>query len=69
MQKIKDAFGWPGDIITEASIGAWIGEMPAYLKKFCHANSSGEEFISADLEKIDPDIKSTLQDVATYQVT
>ncbi|GLT82791.1 hypothetical protein SLE2022_011300 [Rubroshorea leprosula] len=68
VQKIKDSFGWRGDIITEASIGAWIGEIPAYLKKFCHANSSGEESISADLEKIDPDIKSTLQEVATYQV-
>lgn len=69
VQKIKDALGWPGNIETEASIGAWIGEIPTYLKMYCEANSSGEEkSISAELEEKDAELKSSLQDVATYQV-
>ncbi|XWS19659.1 hypothetical protein CRYUN_Cryun31cG0034400 [Craigia yunnanensis] len=70
IQKIKDAFGWPGDIATETNLGAWIGEIPNYLKVPHQANSSSEEdsTSSADMEKIDADIKSSVQDVASYQV-
>ncbi|OMO65247.1 UDP-glucuronosyl/UDP-glucosyltransferase [Corchorus olitorius] len=71
IQKIKDAFGWPGEISTETNLGAWIGEIPNYLKVPHQANSGGEDDStnSADLEKINDDIKSSIQDVASYQVT
>ncbi|XP_017978026.1 PREDICTED: uncharacterized protein LOC18596766 isoform X3 [Theobroma cacao] len=70
IQKIKDAFGWPGDIATETDLSAWIGEIPNYLKVPHQANSSNEDdsASSADLGKIDDDIKSSVQDVASYQV-
>ncbi|XP_021294578.1 uncharacterized protein LOC110424346, partial [Herrania umbratica] len=70
IQKIKDAFGWPGDIATETDLGAWIGEIPNYLKVPHQANSNNEDdsASSADLEKIDDDLKSSVQDVASYQV-
>ncbi|KAK6268703.1 hypothetical protein QUC31_012863 [Theobroma cacao] len=70
IQKIKDAFGWPGDIATETDLSAWIGEMPNYLKVPHQANSSNEDdsASSADVGKIDDDIKSSVQDVASYQV-
>ncbi|XVE88130.1 hypothetical protein DITRI_Ditri19aG0043100 [Diplodiscus trichospermus] len=70
IQKIKDAFDWPGDIVTETNVGAWIGEIPNYLKVPHQANHNGEDdsTSSADAEKIDSDIKSSVQDVASYQV-
>lgn len=33
IEKIKDALCWPGDIIADADVGAWIGELPSYLTK------------------------------------
>ena len=70
IQKIKDAFGWPGDIATETNLGAWIGEIPNYVKVSHQANCSSEDdsTSSAGVEKIDADIKSSVQDVASYQV-
>lgn len=69
VQKIKDAYGWPGDIVTEANIGASIGEIPSYLNMFRESNSSGQEkSISAELEENGAELKSSLHDVATYQV-
>lgn len=70
IQKIKDAFGWPGEIATETNIGAWIGEIPSCLKAPHQANSNSEDNSTsfADVKKIDADIKSSVQDIASYQV-
>ncbi|GMJ14702.1 ANGULATA 10 [Hibiscus trionum] len=70
IQKVKDAFGWPGDIATETNLGAWIGEIPNYLKAPHQANFNSEDDStnSADVEKMDDDIKSSVQDIASYQV-
>ncbi|KAG8490829.1 hypothetical protein CXB51_013926 [Gossypium anomalum] len=70
IQKIKDAFGWPGEIATETNFGAWIGEMPSCLKAPHQANSNSEDNSTsfADVEKMDADIKSSVQDIASYQV-
>ncbi|KAE8669804.1 Elongation factor P-like protein, putative isoform 2 [Hibiscus syriacus] len=69
IQKIKDAFGWPDDIATETNLGAWIGEIPNYLKAPHQVNSNSEASTnSADVEKMDDDIKSSVQDIASYQV-
>ncbi|MBA0662480.1 hypothetical protein Goklo_006590 [Gossypium klotzschianum] len=70
IQKIKDAFGWPREIATETNIGAWIGEIPSCLKAPHQANSNSEDNSTsfADVKKIDADIKSSVQDIASYQV-
>ncbi|KAL9455985.1 hypothetical protein AB3S75_005253 [Citrus x aurantiifolia] len=68
VKRIKDTFDWPGDIMTEMSIGAWIGEIPNYLKLSHEDDSTSEGNLTAALEKIDPDIKSSMQDIASYQV-
>ncbi|TYH67191.1 hypothetical protein ES332_D06G171300v1 [Gossypium tomentosum] len=70
IQKIKDAFGWPGEIATETNICAWIGEIPSCLKAPHQANSNSEDNSTsfADVKKIDADIKSSVQDIASYQV-
>lgn len=68
IKRIKDTFDWPGDIMTEMSVGAWIGEIPNYLKLSHEDDSTSEGNLTAALEKIDPDIKSSMQDIASYQV-
>ncbi|KAK2642327.1 hypothetical protein Ddye_024090 [Dipteronia dyeriana] len=70
VKKIKDAIGWSGDIITETSVGAWIGEIPNYLKVTQEDDAGGEDKSnnSAAVEKNDADINSSVQDIASYQV-
>ncbi|XP_021637453.2 uncharacterized protein LOC110633254 isoform X1 [Hevea brasiliensis] len=69
VKKIKDAFGWPGNIITETDNGAWIGDVPKYLKVMGKSESTREEnSTSAPEQKIDEDMKSSAQDIASYQV-
>ncbi|KAL1204586.1 hypothetical protein V5N11_008628 [Cardamine amara subsp. amara] len=70
INKLKDAYGWLGEIILESSIGAWIGEVPDYLKETSRAKSV-EDNIGASsslLEKLNEDAKASAQDIATYQV-
>ncbi|XP_044461823.1 uncharacterized protein LOC123193100 isoform X2 [Mangifera indica] len=70
IKRIKDAFDWPGGIRTDKNIGAWIGEIPNYLKLTHEDDSSkGKNTTgSALLEKIDADMKYSVQDIASYQV-
>ncbi|KAL5772328.1 hypothetical protein ACOSQ2_012252 [Xanthoceras sorbifolium] len=70
VKKIKDAVGWSGDIMTETSVGAWIGEIPNYLKVTHEddADSEDKSIDSAALEKNDSDVNSSVQDIASYQV-
>lgn len=67
---MKDSFGWPGDIVTDKKIGAWIGEIPAYFKSMDEADAASEENStdSTPIQKIDADLKSSAQDIASYQV-
>ncbi|KAL1208435.1 hypothetical protein V5N11_029661 [Cardamine amara subsp. amara] len=70
VNKLKDAYGWLGEITLESSIGAWIGEVPDYLKETSRAKSV-EDSIGASsslLEKLNEDAKASAQDIATYQV-
>ncbi|CAN8313513.1 unnamed protein product [Cochlearia groenlandica] len=70
VNKLKDAYCWVGEITMESSIGAYIGEVPDYLKETSRAKSI-EDHISTSsslLEKLDEDAKASAQDVATYQV-
>lgn len=68
VQKIKAAFGWPGDVMTETSIGAWTGELPSYLRRASEADSNNEGISTVPLEKIDADMRTSAQDIASYQV-
>ncbi|KAJ4840403.1 hypothetical protein Tsubulata_002062 [Turnera subulata] len=69
IKKIKDTFGWSGDVKTEADMGAWIGDIPIYLRTGeTDFNSEKNAFGSTPLQKNDADIKSSAQDIATYQV-
>ncbi|KAG4383757.1 hypothetical protein AAZX31_13G135600 [Glycine max] len=59
--KVKDTFGWLGEIKVEDGIGVWIGELPAYLR------GEGVDTLSTS-ENIDADAKVPIQDIASYQV-
>ncbi|KAJ4868164.1 Uncharacterized protein Rs2_50292 [Raphanus sativus] len=70
VNKLKDAYSWVGEITLDSSIGAWIGEVPDYLKETSRAKAI-EEHIgtgSSLLEKLNEDAKASAQDIATYQV-
>lgn len=68
--KVKDAFGWPGDIKKEDGIGVWTGELPAYLKTLEAARSNSEVVSTLSTsENMDADdAKVSIQDIASYQV-
>ncbi|XP_030971997.1 uncharacterized protein LOC115992088 isoform X1 [Quercus lobata] len=68
VKKIKDAFGWAGDIRTETRIGAWTGELPSYLRMVGEADSNIEGISTAPSEKIDTDMRISAHDIASYQV-
>ncbi|XP_020099844.1 uncharacterized protein LOC109718190 [Ananas comosus] len=48
VKTIKDALGWPGDIMFDANIGAWIGMLPSYLRSL-DLDSRGENRAHVDL--------------------
>ncbi|PON77936.1 deneddylase [Parasponia andersonii] len=62
IRKIKDALGWPGDIITERNVGVWTGKLPEFLKVEDDSNSKDMS------TNIDAEIKTSAQDIASYQV-
>lgn len=68
VKKIKDAFGWAGDIRTETRIGAWTGELPSYLRMVGESDSKIEGISTAPSEKIDTDMRTSAHDIASYQV-
>ncbi|KAL6992466.1 hypothetical protein U1Q18_010575 [Sarracenia purpurea var. burkii] len=70
VQKIKDAFGWSGVIRTEKSVGAWIGQPPAFLRRLGEADSRlGEALSSSEpFKENDEELKTSTLDIASYQV-
>ncbi|XP_015874090.1 uncharacterized protein LOC107411090 isoform X1 [Ziziphus jujuba] len=70
VKRIKDALGWSGEIIAESNVGVWTGKLPSYLRMVVEDNSSNEDIstISSSSENIDAEMKTSAQDIATYQV-
>ncbi|XP_068320949.1 uncharacterized protein [Pyrus communis] len=69
VRKIKDALGWPGEIMMETDVGAWTGKVPNYLRMVGDDCSNNEAMSTiSSSEKIDEDLKGSAQDIASYQV-
>ncbi|KAI9120973.1 hypothetical protein K1719_008006 [Acacia pycnantha] len=70
IMKVKDAFGWSGDIEKEDGIGVWTGKLPAYMRTLGAAKSDGEVVSTLSTsENMDADeAKVSIQDIASYQV-
>ena len=67
---MKDAYGWPGDITTQKAVGAWIGELPAFLRRLGDGDSSYGDMLSCSepLKESAEELKTSMQDIASYQV-
>ncbi|XP_015688422.2 uncharacterized protein LOC102700965 isoform X2 [Oryza brachyantha] len=47
VEKMRDSFGCPGDIMVDANIGAWVGELPDFLKGInCHSHAASVDIQS-----------------------
>ncbi|XP_028780338.1 uncharacterized protein LOC114736623 isoform X2 [Neltuma alba] len=70
IMKVKDAFGWSGDIMKEDGIGVWTGKLPAYMRTLGASISDGEVVSALSTsENMDADAaKVAIQDIASYQV-
>ncbi|CAF1709630.1 BnaC03g58750D [Brassica napus] len=69
VNKLKDAYSWVGEITEESSIGAWIGEVPDYLKETSRGKATEDNVGTGSslLEKLNEDAKASAQEIATYQ--
>lgn len=67
IRRIKDSFGWPGEIVMNSRRCAWTGELPIYLRKMDDIDST---ILSTSQlsEATDEEAKASLQDIASYQV-
>ncbi|GMH05481.1 hypothetical protein Nepgr_007321 [Nepenthes gracilis] len=69
LKKIKDSYGWDGDIKSEPIVGAWFGELPAYLRNGLEADSSDHDTSAYPLLVAkSEEQKSSALDIASYQV-
>ncbi|KAA8519727.1 hypothetical protein F0562_013983 [Nyssa sinensis] len=70
IKRVKDAFGWSGEIMKETNVGAWTGELPKYLSRGDEADSSSVDIssTSATPEESDAETRTSAQDIASYQV-
>ncbi|CAO2842907.1 unnamed protein product [Amaranthus hypochondriacus] len=67
--KIRDCYGWNGDVNFEPSIGAWIGEFPVYLKHGDEAVSNGPDVSNSDVfVKTEKEFECSVPEIASYQV-
>lgn len=69
IQRIKDSFGWPGEITKKSSLCAWIGELPKFLSRVDETdiNMLASSSTSIPLVANEEEMKS-LEDIASYQV-
>ncbi|KAK6149960.1 hypothetical protein DH2020_017485 [Rehmannia glutinosa] len=69
IRRIKDSFGWPGEIRKQSGVCAWIGELPNFLRKVDDIESNMLDISSTSipLAASEEEMKS-LEDIASYQV-
>lgn len=64
VKKIKDAFGFPGDIMTDPDVGAWIGQLPSYLTRKRDVNLVQDVHLSTSRSSGDVPTHEDLSDTA-----
>lgn len=69
IRRIKDSFGWPGEIRTKSGACACIGELPKFLSEADYTNFSMSDMSSTSMPLVagDEEMKG-LEDIASYQV-
>lgn len=69
IRRIKDSFGWSGEISTPSSACACIGELPKFMSEGDYKNFSTSDMspTSMPLQASEEEMKR-LEDIASYQV-
>ncbi|GFP97546.1 hypothetical protein PHJA_001898700 [Phtheirospermum japonicum] len=69
IRRIKNYFGWPGEISNKTGVCAWVGEVPKFLKEVDKTDSSMLDVSSTStpLAASDEEMKA-VEDIASYQV-
>lgn len=69
IRRIKDSFGWPGEISRKSGQCAWIGELPNFLRKMDDNDFNLLDISSTSipLAASEEEMKA-LEDIASYQV-
>lgn len=69
IRRIKDSFGWPGEIRTPTGACACIGELPKFMSEGDHTNFSMSDVSSTSMPLVasEEEMKA-LEDIASYQV-
>ncbi|XP_051126356.1 uncharacterized protein LOC127248170 isoform X1 [Andrographis paniculata] len=62
IQKLKDSYGWPGEILKDSGACAWIGELPKFLRKV------DDDVLSNLPPGTSSEETKALEDIASYQV-
>ncbi|KAK9714652.1 hypothetical protein RND81_06G109600 [Saponaria officinalis] len=67
---LKGYYNWNGDVKFDPIVGAWVGEIPTYLRNGHVANSIGQDVIASSdiVGTSDDELNSSLQEIASYQV-
>ncbi|KAL0398535.1 UNVERIFIED_CONTAM: hypothetical protein Sradi_2196800 [Sesamum radiatum] len=69
IRRIKDSFGWPGEIRINSNACAWTGELPKFLRKVDDTVSDMLEILSPSISPGASNEETTaLEDIASYQV-
>ncbi|KAL8468134.1 hypothetical protein ACS0TY_031389 [Phlomoides rotata] len=69
IQRIKDSFSWPGEIIKKSSVCAWIGELPKFLSRVDETDINMLESSSTSMPLVPSEEEmKLLEDIASYQV-
>lgn len=69
IRRIKDSFGWPGEIMTKSGACAYIGELPKFLSEVDHTSFSMLDMSSTSMPLLaSEEDRKGLEDIATYQV-
>lgn len=70
VKKIKDCYGWEGDVKFDPSVGAWIGEFPVYLRYGNEVDPSGQDITTSSEVPVTnkEELETSVQEIASYQV-
>ncbi|XP_011096372.1 uncharacterized protein LOC105175586 isoform X2 [Sesamum indicum] len=69
IRRIKNSFGWPGEIRINSNACAWTGELPKFLRKVDDTDSNMFDILSPSIPPGASNEETTaLEDIASYQV-
>ncbi|KAL9234026.1 hypothetical protein vseg_008947 [Gypsophila vaccaria] len=70
VRTLKSYYNWSGDVKFDPIVGAWVGEIPTYLRNGDVADPIAQDVSASSgiFGASDDELNSSMQDVASYQV-